>query len=501
MGCVKSKDPISSNRRVSVAGDVIKNPSFNGPVIRSVTQLRIHPRTFLKLKFGGLSSDYELLEIIGEGTFAEVKKCYHNPSRSFRALKRINKTGLHIDQLGGKLHLKEMAILRELDHPNVLKCFEFFEDDKNFYIVMEYCGGGELFKKILDIKRFSENEAADIMSQLLSCVAYCHSKRIVHRDLKPENILVEEEGSFNIKIADFGSSCMYDSNRVMSKCFGSAYYIAPEVIRGHYTELCDEWSCGVIMYILLTGKPPYSGKNETEILEQIKTSPLKISQENLSGLSEACVHLITQLLQVDPDSRIPAKDALIHPWIQRSRRARTAPNLSKALNELRTFQRTTKLKEAIRVHLSSQIISQEDAQELKQSFHALDKNGDGKITKEELSEIYKMSLGQDEAVKEAERIMDEIDRDRNGYIDYSEFLQICLQENRHLSKENLIQSFKVFDADSDGKISAEELKNVLETDELAADHVWSDLIKEADTNGDGVIDLKEFISLMSKKLR
>eukprot|EP00358_Blepharisma_japonicum_P004285 CAMPEP_0202955264 /NCGR_PEP_ID=MMETSP1395-20130829/51650_1 /ASSEMBLY_ACC=CAM_ASM_000871 /TAXON_ID=5961 /ORGANISM="Blepharisma japonicum, Strain Stock R1072" /LENGTH=118 /DNA_ID=CAMNT_0049671643 /DNA_START=935 /DNA_END=1287 /DNA_ORIENTATION=+ len=112
-----------------------------------------------------------------------------------------------------------------------------------------------------------------------------------------------------------------------------------------------------------------------------------------------------------------------------------------------------------------------------------------------------MSLGQDQAVKEAERIMDEIDRDRNGFIDYSEFLQICLQENRHLSKENLIQSFKVFDADSDGKISAEELKNVLETDELAAEHVWIDLIKEADTNGDGVIDLKEFISLMSKKLR
>lgn len=240
MGCIKSKNTPTYDRRVSVTNDIATDHTFNGPIIKSTTQLRIHPRTFLKLQFGGISNDYELLEIIGEGTFAEVRKCFHNPTRSFRALKRINKRGLHADQLGGKLRLKEMGILRELDHPNVLKCYDFFEDERNFYIVMELCTGGELFKKIIDVKKFSEVEASDIMAQILSCIAYCHSKRIVHRDLKPENILVEDENSFNVKIADFGSSCNYDANRTMSKCFGSAYYIAPEVIRGNYNELCDE---------------------------------------------------------------------------------------------------------------------------------------------------------------------------------------------------------------------------------------------------------------------
>lgn len=255
------------------------------------------------------------------------------------------------------------------------------------------------------------------------------------------------------------------------------------------------------MYILLTGKPPYSGKNEAEILNEIKTNPLKVTQETLPGVSEACIHLCSQLLEIDYESRIPAKDALIHPWIQRSRRARSAPNLNKALSELRGFHRTSKLKEAVRVHLSSQVISHEDAQELKTSFQALDKNGDGKLTIDELIDVYKMSLGQDQAVREAERIMNEIDRDLSGEIDYSEFLQVCLQENRHLSRDNLIQSFKVFDADGDGKISSKELKTVLETDNIATDNVWVDLIKEVDLDGDGYIDMKEFISLMSKKLK
>jgi len=490
MGCFNSKRVITVDTRAK------SKPEQS--LVQNKTELAVSYRTFLKYHYGGVPSDYQLNEKIGEGAFAEVIKAFHKPTRQFRAVKRIDKRGLHIDQLTYSSRLKEMQILKDLDHPNILRCYEFFEDHESFYISSEYCGGGEIYDELIKLKKFSEVQAAQIMYQLLSTVAYCHSKRIIHRDLKPENILLAEKSpELFIKVADFGSSNYLDPHRRLNGCFGSAYYIAPEVLSGAYDEKCDVWSCGIIMYIITTGKPPYPGRNENEIIEQAKNRPLQLTEHNAFGLSPEAVQLISRLIVKNPEYRISALEALNHPWFAKYRDSKNAPSLKSSIASLKTFNSTAKLKDAIRLFVATQIITNKDAKELSQNFQSFDLNGDGKVSKHELLEVLR-SQGHPNAYSEMEAIMAKVDSDKSGYIDYSEFLKACLEENKHLNKENLMNTFKLFDKDGNGVISAEELKLMLEGEEIAGDNFWTEIIKEVDSNGDGAIDLHEFYSLMTK---
>ena len=162
---------------------------------------------------------------------------------------------------------KEINILKDLDHPNIMKVFEFFCNKNAIFIINELCTGGELFDKIVEVKHFSENVAADIMIQLFSAVGFCHEQGVIHRDLKPENILIETQQEklkefFHIKIIDFGTCEILQRNKMLKEQIGTSFYIAPEVLNNSYNEKCDLWSCGVILYILLCGAPPFYGTCE-----------------------------------------------------------------------------------------------------------------------------------------------------------------------------------------------------------------------------------------------
>ncbi len=132
--------------------------------------------------------------------------------------------------------------------------------------------GGELFDELQRRKFFSEDNAADIMGQLLSAIVYCHQRKIVHRDIKPENVLIEstKDDRINIKVIDFGTAEAFQPNCKMRQTLGTPYYIAPEVLQQNYTEKCDVWSCGVLMYILLSGYPPFNGKTDDDIIRAVK---------------------------------------------------------------------------------------------------------------------------------------------------------------------------------------------------------------------------------------
>lgn len=139
-----------------------------------------------------------------------------------------------------------------MDHPNIVRLFEVYQDHKRYFIITELCTGGELFDQIIKRPYYSERDAAIIMKQVLSAVGYCHAENIVHRDLKPENLLLDSDGpGAVIKVIDFGTSQKYDPEKKMHQTYGTPYYIAPEILAGEYNEKCDVWSCGVIMYILL----------------------------------------------------------------------------------------------------------------------------------------------------------------------------------------------------------------------------------------------------------
>lgn len=222
-------------------GCILTKPKKIGPVSNPTTQIRISPGTFILERTEVFNSEYEVAHQLGHGAFSTVYQCIEKMTGKVRAVKIVSKKGLNSDHMTSTFKLQEIQVLKQLDHPNILKVFQIFEDKKSFYVVMEFCSGGELFNKITKKRTFTEHEAAKIMYQLLSAVAYCHSKNIIHRDIKPENILLDERNDdFMIKVADFGSSVIFDVKTKISGCYGSVYYIAPEVLLNTYNEKCDE---------------------------------------------------------------------------------------------------------------------------------------------------------------------------------------------------------------------------------------------------------------------
>lgn len=213
---------------------------------------------------------YKIGNKIGEGAFSSVRRIKHRETQDKRAVKTIHKKKLR-NESEREMVFTEVSILSKLDHPNILKIHEFYQDEKNYYIITEFCSGGELFEKIISEGTLSEGIAASYMRQLLSVMVYLHDRHIAHRDIKPENLVLSSDSSESIlKVIDFGTAYNFTPGVKMHSRFGTPYYIAPEVLNQNYDEKCDIWSAGVNMYILLSGLPPFGGNTDHEILNKVK---------------------------------------------------------------------------------------------------------------------------------------------------------------------------------------------------------------------------------------
>jgi len=263
-----------------------------------------------------------------------------------------------MDEDEKRMFFNEINILKDLDHPNILKMYEFFEDEKRYYIVTDICKGGELFDEILARGKFSERDASLLMKQVLSCINYCHKNHIVHRDLKPENILLEQNKEFDqIKIIDFGTSLIVEENQKLDEKLGTPYYIAPEVLAKNYGSKCDIWSCGVITYIVLSGIPPFNGASDQEIMKKVKVGKFSFSDPIWNNISDFAKDFISSLLTKDQNKRPTAAEALNHPWIQQALE-HAVQNVSSdvaisALTNLSNFNARSKLKQATYAFIAS----------------------------------------------------------------------------------------------------------------------------------------------------
>lgn len=260
-----------------------------------------------------IREDYEIKKEIGSGAYGIVYEGIHRATGERRAIKAMNK-----DQIEDKEALEnELMILKQLDHPNIVKLFEIYEFGHNIYLVTEMCDGGELFYHITKTKYLTESQAAKIMRQIFSAVAYLHSKRVCHRDLKPENFLLKyENDDSSIKLIDFGLSRSLTDNEFMTDPNGTPFYIAPEILEGEYTEAVDNWSLGVILYIMLSGSPPFYGKDNKEILRAVQKGVYTLSLKPFVKCSIEVKDLISKLLVKNAAKRYTASMAYNHPWVQ-----------------------------------------------------------------------------------------------------------------------------------------------------------------------------------------
>jgi len=464
---------------------------------------------FFKAKTTKFRDEYTVKDQVGQGAFGEVRKVIHKVTGMTRAAKILRKDA--IDATEHSKLISEVQILTTLDHPYILKVFEMFEDKNKYYIVTEYLEGGELFDRIIENDHFSEKDAAKIMQQLLSAVAYCHSHNIVHRDLKPENLVYEsKKRESNLKVIDFGTAKDFKPNQKMSETFGTAYYIAPEILNQNYTEKCDVWSCGVILYILLTGTPPFPGKDDREILRKVKVGKYSFDDPAWLNVSDEAKRFIKRMMEVDPNRRVSAPEALNDTWFTKAMEKQEVdrPLAIQNLTNLKNFGFESKLQEATWVYLVSYFATKEEKEKLLETFKALDVDHDGQLTKEELRLGYMkiMGMSNELAEEEAERIMRTIDTNNNGSIDYSEFVNATISKANLLKKERLEAAFKVFDRNGDGKISADEMRFLFNEGKTHGipEKVWEEWINQVDKNADGGISIDEFremmVSLMSHKV-
>lgn len=269
---------------------------------------------------GPFEDFYEVGEEIGSGQFAKVFKCRHKESGVEYAGKFIRKRRTRSSRRGVLMEdiRREIAILQEINHENIIRLYEVYENKQSVILVLELVSGGELFEYLSTIERVSEEGTVAFLKQILAGVKYLHDKNIIHLDLKPENILLSSRDSTKIKLIDFGLSRKLKDGEVVKEMLGTPEFVAPEVI--NYDPLhtaSDMWSIGVITYILLTGCSPFLGDDKQETFVNVCSNNYSLDPQLFASTSELATDFIQKLLVRQPEKRLTATDCLNHPWIQK----------------------------------------------------------------------------------------------------------------------------------------------------------------------------------------
>nr|BCU41349.1 calcium-dependent protein kinase [Gentiana scabra] len=442
---------------------------------------------------------YELGRELGRGEFGVTYLATDKSNGEVFACKSISKkklrTRIDIEDVR-----REVEIMKHLpEHPNIVTLKDTYEDDNAVHIVMELCEGGELFDRIVARGHYTERAAAVVTRTIVEVIQMCHKHGVIHRDLKPENFLfANKKETAPLKTIDFGLSVLFKPGERFDEIVGSPYYMAPEVLKRDYGPEVDVWSAGVILYILLCGVPPFWAETEQGVAQAIIKSVVNFKRDPWPKVSDSAKDLVKKMLNPDPKLRLSAKEVLDHPWLQNAKKAPNV-NLGEAVKaRLKQFSMMNKLKKrALRV--IAEHLSVEEAAGIKEGFHQMDLDNNGKIDINELrGGLHK--LGHQMAEADLQILMDAGDVDKDGYLNYGEFVAISV----HLKKmgdddEQLQNAFQFFDRNKSGYIEIEELRDAL-ADSNDVDANSEDVIKaiifDVDTDKDGRISYEEFAAMM-----
>jgi calcium-dependent protein kinase len=433
---------------------------------------------------------------LGEGSYGAVSKCTNKSTGVIRAVKSISKSQMkNLDRFK-----QEIAIMKIMDHPNIIKLYESFEDHRNIYLVMELSTGGELFDRIIDAGHFTEVQAACVMQHMFRAIFYMHENHICHRDLKPENFLFASKDPIEkcaLKVIDFGLACKFSVDQVLTTKAGTPYYVAPQVLAGKYDQSSDLWSLGVIMYVVLCGYPPFYGETDADVLAKVRLGNFSFNAADWKNISEDAKNLIRMLLKMNPKDRYTAEQALNHVWVRnKAPKSQNVALQASLMDNLRGFKAQNKLKKAA-LHVIASQLGESQIKNLRETFMAMDGNGDGLLTVNEMKDGLS-KCGLKEIPADLQQIMEDVDSDGSGVIDYTEFLAATLDKKVYMAEDVCWQAFRIFDRNGDGKIDRSEIKLVLNDGDVQnqAASDMAAIMQEIDKNNDGEIDFQEFMEMM-----
>ncbi|KAI5063027.1 hypothetical protein GOP47_0021574 [Adiantum capillus-veneris] len=457
-------------------------------------------KSVLNHPFRDVRATYTIGKELGRGALAVTHICTHKISGKQYACKSIPKRKLvHPDDI--KDVQREVRIMNHLASiSNIVEFEEAYEDKVAVHLIMELCTGGELFDRIVAQGKYTEQAAASICRAIVQVILACHSMSVMHRDLKPENFLyANKTENSSLKVTDFGVAVFFNQGETFEDLVGSPYYMAPEVLNQHYGPEADIWSAGVILYILLSGAPPFSPDSDLpeDIFSAIKKGNIDLTSSPWPSISAGAKDLLKKMLVYDPKLRLKPRDILSHSWIRVDGEASNKPLDNVVLTRMKQFRAMNKLKRvALKVIANS--LSEEEIMGLKAIFKEMDTDGNGKITLDELRQGL-AKQGSDLAETEIRQLMETADVDKTGNIDYMEFITATVNMNKKGKEDHLFAAFQYFDRDNSGFITKEELQTALEQHNMMDGNAIKEILEEADTNKDGLIDYEEFAEMMTKQ--
>ena len=433
---------------------------------------------------------YEFIKELGKGSYGQVLRCQNKETGNVYACKKMNKK-----KIKNKEQFKtEIDLLRATDHPNIIKLYDIFEDNSYIYLIMEECNGGEFFdslaKRAKEKKMYTEKECAKIFKQILEAVNYLHAHGVCHRDLKPENILfgnVADDSS--LKLIDFGLSKVLDGDKgKMKGAVGTTFYMAPEVFTGTYDEKCDIWACGIILYIMLCGKPPFYSSDEEELKKKICNMKYNFNYSEFDVVSKDAKDIIKSIL-VEPKKRPSASELLNTPWIKENAPHATGESLKENWKNVQRYSKLDLVQKSI-INFTAFHLTSKETKEFVEMFKSLDQNSDGVLSLDEIKQgVADCKFG--EKGENICKLFEEMDVDKNGLINYTEFIS-ALMDYQKIKENQLLECFNGYDADDSGKISFKEFCEMIKPQNEEEKKELKELYSQFDTDGDGEISLKEF---------
>ena len=525
------QDEEDNNRNLDIPNDIINmKVKLNDLVMEHQTSPWIY---------------YKKLLTLGSGTYGTVKKvCLIKNQLTIRAMKIISKENIMEGVDNSKL-IDEITILKKLDHPNIMKIYECFVDKDNFYIISDFCDQGDLLGKLEKLGKMNEIVVKFIMDQVFNAVAYLHSKNVLHGDIKLENILlytasknkgrrftsinmdinhlidlqkeinksqtftkrsknyVNDMLNYEVKLIDFGCSKYFANKKKhkrLSGIIGSTLYCSPEVVDDLYDEKCDEWSCGVLMYMLLCGEPPFQGNSEEEIFEKIKKCDYNFKPAEFKDVSDNCKDLIRKLLEPKKRKRIKASEALRHPFFTTFFNPNKAMTQNKDLNILKNLinykKGISKFHETIFAFLCNNFISIDEEKKLRAVFRYVDKEEQNLINKKNLklalNEI-NINISEDEY----NNIFKQLDGNQNDIVEYQEFLRATCDKNTLLTEENLKNTFLALSGGEEKEfITANDIKKFIFHDSNIQEKIFNEYLEQFGMKIDDKINFEQFYDMI-----
>ena len=502
----EQKTPKNVKRRHKKSTTLVEKSRLGHNLFKEELKLCVSNQTLIEEQTGDPSLRYKILNKLGDGSYGTVYSAINILTGSKIAMKKIEKIKENeIDDLQIK---NEIDILKKLDHPNIVKIYEFYDTKKNYFIITEYCKHGELYSYIK--YSYTETQLAVLFYQVFSGLCYLHDNHILHRDLKLENIMISEIEKdlsshydfFWIKIIDFGTAKIFKKSKNEKTVVGSSYYIAPEVLKQKYNEKCDTWSVGVILYMLIVGRAPFDGKTDEEIIENIKKGKYNKKHPKLVNSSEEVQNLVFSLLETNIKKRLSSKEALNHPWFKKYNGRSLFSNFTDKdiniyIDHLLTYKYQSKFQQLVLAFIVHNIPHSHETKIILKMFRYFNTSGDCKLTKKELTS----GLYQFRTHEQVDEVIDDIflllDGDNNGYIEYEEFLRACMDKKRILTNDALLYAFRFLDKDEAGKLDVKKIMYAFVTKHnKTLEEIIINTIKEVDHDNDGIIDFQGFKELM-----